>query len=122
MRPNTSSTYQYQFAHLCLMEFSVSVYAHFYLSPAEVTSKKKLRSCLPMICSLANENKRCFVRLLPNMKSSKEENKNFFSFEISCYILSMMSLSMMFVLFKGLKLKINKRINNGYQKHVIFNI
>ena len=46
--------FQYQFAHLTLMEFCVSVHAHIYLSPSEITSNKKLHSCLPMICGLAN--------------------------------------------------------------------
>ena len=62
--------FQYQFAHLTLMKFCV------YLSPAEIASNKKLHSCLPMICWLANENKRCFVRFLPKLKSSIEERNS----------------------------------------------
>ena len=68
--------FQYQFPHLTLMEFCVSVHAHIYLSPAETTSNKKLHSCLPMICGLANENKGFFVRFLPNLKSSIEERNS----------------------------------------------
>ena len=68
--------YQYQFAHLTLMEFCASVHAHIYLSPEEIISNKKLRSCLPMICGLANENERCSVRFLSNLKSSNEERNS----------------------------------------------
>ena len=68
--------FQHQFAHLTLMEICVSVHAHIYLSPAEITSNKKFISCLPMICGLGNENKRCFVRFLPNLKSSIEERNS----------------------------------------------
>ena len=67
---------QYQFAHLTLMEFCASVHAHIYLSPAEITSNKKLINCLPMICGLANENKGCFVRFLAGLKTSKEESNS----------------------------------------------
>ena len=42
--------FQCQFAHLTLMEFCVSVHPHIYLSPAEISNKKKKRpvtkSCL----------------------------------------------------------------------------
>ena len=68
--------YQYQFAHLTLMEFCASVHAHIYLSPAEIISNKKLHSCLPMICGLANENKRCFVRFLADLKTPNEERNS----------------------------------------------
>ena len=65
--------YQYQFAHLTLMEFCASVHAHIYLSPEEIMSNKKLRACLAMICGLANENEKCFVRFLANLKNSNEK-------------------------------------------------
>ena len=68
--------YQYQFAHLTLMEFCASVHAHIYLSPEEIISNKKLRSCLAMICGLANENKRCSVRFLSNLKGANEERNS----------------------------------------------
>ena len=68
--------YQYQFAHLTLMEFCASVHAHINLSPAEIISNKKLHSCLPMICGLANENKRCFVRFLAELKTPNEERNS----------------------------------------------
>ena len=68
--------YQYQFAHLTLMEFCASVYAHLYLSPEEIIRNEKLRSCLPMICGLANENKTCFVRFLAELKNSNEERNS----------------------------------------------
>ena len=68
--------YQYQFAHLTLMEFCASVHAHINLSPAEIISNKKLHSCLPMICGLANENKRCFVRFLADLKIPNEERNS----------------------------------------------
>ena len=68
--------YQYQFAHLTLMEFCASVHAHIYLSPAEIISNKKLHSCLPMICGLANENKRCFMRFLADLKTPNEESNS----------------------------------------------
>ena len=66
--------YQYQFVHLTLMEFCASIYAHINLSPDEILSNKKLRSCLSMICGLENENKRCFVRFLANLKDSYERS------------------------------------------------
>ena len=68
--------YQYQFAHLTLMEFCASVHAHIFLSPAKIISNKKLHSCLPMICGLANENKRCFVRFLADLKTPNEESNS----------------------------------------------
>ena len=63
----------YQFVHLTLMEFCASIHAHINLSPDEILSNKKLRSCLSMICGLKNESERGFVRFLANLKNSKEE-------------------------------------------------
>ena len=68
--------YQYQFAHLTLMEFCASVHAHIYFSPEEIMNNKKLCSCLPMICGLANENKRCFVRFLADLKTPNKERNS----------------------------------------------
>ena len=68
--------YQYQFAHLTLMEFCASIHAHIYFSPEEIMNNKKLRSCLPMICGLANENKRRFVRFLADLKTPNEERNS----------------------------------------------
>ena len=65
--------YQYQFVHLTLMEFCASVHAHVYLSSKEIIENKRLHSCLPMICGLTNENERCFVKFLPNLKNSNEK-------------------------------------------------
>ena len=64
---------QYQFVHLTLMEFCASIHAHINLSPDEILSNKKLRSCLSMICGLKNESERGFVRFLANLKNSIEE-------------------------------------------------
>ena len=65
--------YTYQFVHLTLMEFCASIHAHINLSPNEILSNKKLRSCLSMICGLKNESERVFVRFLADLKNSKEE-------------------------------------------------
>ena len=70
--------YQYQFVHLTLMEFCASIHAYINLSPDEILSNKKLRSCLPMICGLKNKNEKCFVRFLANLKTSKEECSSMF--------------------------------------------
>ena len=67
---------QYQFVHLTLMEFCASIHAHINLSPDEILSNKKLRSCLSMICGLKNENERGFVRFLANLKNSNEERNS----------------------------------------------
>ena len=68
--------YQYQFVHLTLMEFCASIHAHINLSPDEILSNKKLRSCLSMICGLKNESERGFVRFLANLKNSNEERNS----------------------------------------------
>ena len=70
--------YQYQFVHLTLMEFCASIHAYINLSPDEILSNEKLRSCLPMICGLKNKNEKCFVRFLANLKTSKEECSSMF--------------------------------------------
>ena len=67
---------QYQFVHLTLMEFCASIYAHIILSPDEILSSKKLRSCLSMICGLKNESERGFVRFLASLKNSNEERNS----------------------------------------------
>ena len=67
---------QYQFVHLTLMEFCVSIHAHINLSPDEILNNEKLRSCLSMICGLKNENERGFVRFFANMKNSNEERNS----------------------------------------------
>ena len=68
--------YQYQFVHLTLMEFCASIHAHISLSPNEILSNEKLRSCLPMICGLKNESERHFVRFLANLKNSNEKRNS----------------------------------------------
>ena len=67
---------QYQFVHLTLMEFCASIHAYINLSPDEILSNKKLRSCLSMICGLKNESERVFVRFLANLKNSNEERNS----------------------------------------------
>ena len=67
---------QYQFVHLTLMEFCASIHAHINLSPDEILSNKKLRSCLPMICGLQNENKETFLRFLASFKTSEQESNS----------------------------------------------
>ena len=67
---------QYQFVHLTLMEFCASIHAHIILSPDEILRKKKLRSCLSMICGLKNESERGFIRFLANLKNSNEERNS----------------------------------------------
>ena len=67
--------YQYQFVHLTLMEFCASVHAHIYLSSKEIIENKRLRSCLPMICGLKNENNRSFLKYFTTLKNLKEEEE-----------------------------------------------
>ncbi|XP_065643280.1 uncharacterized protein LOC136075013 [Hydra vulgaris] len=61
----------YQFAHLTIMEFCASVYAYNYLSSDEIMANERLKSCLPMICGLANKNQDSFLKFLADLNSSK---------------------------------------------------
>ena len=78
--------YQYQFVHLTLMEFCASIHAHINLSPGEIFSNKKLRSCLPMICGLKNESEKGFVRILANLKNSNEQRNSLLNAVISKFM------------------------------------
>ncbi|XP_065643357.1 NACHT, LRR and PYD domains-containing protein 3-like isoform X2 [Hydra vulgaris] len=62
----------YQFAHLTIMEFCASVYAYNYLSSNEIMANEMLKSCLPMICGLANKNQNTFLKFLVNLNASKK--------------------------------------------------
>ncbi|XP_065641218.1 NACHT, LRR and PYD domains-containing protein 14 [Hydra vulgaris] len=63
----------YQFAHLTIMEFCVSVYAYNCLSRKEIMANKKLRSCLSMICGLTNNKSRNnLIKFLVNLNRSNE--------------------------------------------------
>ncbi|XP_047131543.1 uncharacterized protein LOC105846136 [Hydra vulgaris] len=63
----------YQFAHLTIMEFCVSVYAYNCLSCKKIMAKKKLRSCLSMICGLTNnKNQNSLLKFLVNLNPSNE--------------------------------------------------
>ena len=77
---------QYQFVHLTLMEFCASIHAHINLSPDEILSNKKLRSCLSMICGLKNESERGFFRFLANLKNSNEERNSLLNALISKFM------------------------------------
>nr|XP_047131726.1 uncharacterized protein LOC105845779 [Hydra vulgaris] len=65
----------YQFVHSTIMEFCASVYVYNCLSCDEILANKKLKSCLSMICGLANKNQnillKFFVYLNPSKKSSE---------------------------------------------------
>ncbi|XP_065643389.1 uncharacterized protein LOC136075080 [Hydra vulgaris] len=68
----------YQFAHLTIVEFCASVYAYNCLSFDEIMGNKKLKSCLSMVCGLANKNQNSLLKFLaylnPSKKSSKESS------------------------------------------------
>ncbi|XP_065643382.1 NACHT, LRR and PYD domains-containing protein 12-like [Hydra vulgaris] len=60
----------YQFTHLTIMEFCASVYAYNCLSCDEILGNKKLKSCLSMICGLANKNQNSLLKFLVNLNES----------------------------------------------------
>ncbi|XP_065643394.1 NACHT, LRR and PYD domains-containing protein 14-like isoform X2 [Hydra vulgaris] len=60
----------YQFTHLTIMEFCASVYAYNCLSCDEIMDNKKLKSCLSMICGLANKNQNSLLKFLVNLNES----------------------------------------------------
>ncbi|XP_065643362.1 NACHT, LRR and PYD domains-containing protein 12-like isoform X1 [Hydra vulgaris] len=62
----------YQFAHLTIMEFCASVYAYNCLSNKEVMANKRLKSCLSMICGLANKNQNSLIKFLVNLNPLNE--------------------------------------------------
>ncbi|XP_047127144.1 uncharacterized protein LOC124808072 isoform X2 [Hydra vulgaris] len=62
----------YQFAHLTIMEFCASVYAYNYLSSDEIMDNKRLKSCLSMICGLANKNQNSLLKFLVYLNPSKK--------------------------------------------------
>ncbi|XP_047131586.1 NACHT, LRR and PYD domains-containing protein 3 isoform X2 [Hydra vulgaris] len=65
----------YQFAHLTIMEFCASVYAYNYLSSYEIMVNEKLKSCLSMICGLANKNQNSLIMFLGNLNPSKKSHE-----------------------------------------------
>ncbi|XP_047131737.1 NACHT, LRR and PYD domains-containing protein 1 homolog isoform X2 [Hydra vulgaris] len=68
----TNLGYYFQFSHLTIMEFCASVYAYNCLSIEDIMASKMLRSCLPMICGLANKDQNSLSKFLVNLNSSKE--------------------------------------------------
>nr|XP_047131707.1 NACHT, LRR and PYD domains-containing protein 3-like isoform X2 [Hydra vulgaris] len=68
----------YQFAHLTIMEFCASVYAYNYLSSDEIMVNKMLKSCLSMICGLANKNQNSLLKFLVNLNPSKKSHEESF--------------------------------------------
>ncbi|XP_065642348.1 NACHT, LRR and PYD domains-containing protein 3-like [Hydra vulgaris] len=65
----------YQFAHLTIMEFCASVYAYNCLSGDEIMANKKLKSCLSMICGLANKSPNSLLKFLVNLDPSNKSYK-----------------------------------------------
>ncbi|XP_047131713.1 uncharacterized protein LOC124810619 isoform X1 [Hydra vulgaris] len=65
----------YQFVHLTIMEFCASVYAYNCLSSDKIVANKRLKSCLSMICGLANKNPNSLLKFLVNLDSSKKTYK-----------------------------------------------
>ncbi|XP_065646257.1 NACHT, LRR and PYD domains-containing protein 1a-like isoform X2 [Hydra vulgaris] len=74
-RIETNRGYNYQFAHLTIMEFCASVYAYNYLSSEEIMADKRLESCLSMICGLTNTNQNSLLKFLVNLIPSKQSSK-----------------------------------------------
>ncbi|XP_065641438.1 NACHT, LRR and PYD domains-containing protein 14 isoform X3 [Hydra vulgaris] len=74
-RVETHLGYHYQFAHLTVMEFCASVYAYNVLSNEEIVANKNLKSCLPMICGLTNENQNSLLKFLVNLNPSNKSCK-----------------------------------------------
>ncbi|XP_065643445.1 uncharacterized protein LOC136075103 isoform X1 [Hydra vulgaris] len=62
----------YQFAHLTIMEFCVAVYAYNCLTSDEIMANERLKSCLSMICGLANKNPNSLLKFLVNLDPSKK--------------------------------------------------
>nr|XP_047135247.1 NACHT, LRR and PYD domains-containing protein 3-like [Hydra vulgaris] len=71
-RIETNLGYYYQFAHLTIMEFCVSVYAYNCLSSKEIIADKKLENCLSMICGLTNKRQNSLIKFLVNLDVSKK--------------------------------------------------
>ncbi|XP_065643594.1 NACHT, LRR and PYD domains-containing protein 12-like isoform X2 [Hydra vulgaris] len=78
--------YHYQFAHLTIMEFCASVYAYNCLSSDEIMANAKLKSCLSMICGLANKNQNSLLKFLIYLNPSK------ISYEESSILLPILEL------------------------------
>ncbi|XP_047135148.1 NACHT, LRR and PYD domains-containing protein 3 [Hydra vulgaris] len=71
-RIETNLGYYYQFAHLTVMEFCVSVYTYNCLSSEEIMADKRLKSCLSMICGLTNKSQNSLLKFLVNLNPSKK--------------------------------------------------
>nr|XP_047133752.1 NACHT, LRR and PYD domains-containing protein 3-like [Hydra vulgaris] len=74
-RIETNLGYYYQFAHLTIMEFCVSVYACNCLSSEEITVDKRLESCLSMICGLKNKSQNNILKFIVNLNPSKQSSE-----------------------------------------------
>ncbi|XP_047140352.1 NACHT, LRR and PYD domains-containing protein 9 isoform X2 [Hydra vulgaris] len=72
-RIETNLGYHYQFAHMTIMEFCVSVYAYNNFSGEEIIDNDKLKSCLPMICGLINKSQKSLMKFLVNLNNSNKE-------------------------------------------------
>ncbi|XP_065643330.1 NACHT, LRR and PYD domains-containing protein 4B-like isoform X2 [Hydra vulgaris] len=72
----------YQFAHLTIMEFCASVYAINHLSSDEIMANEMLKSCLSMICGLANRNQNSFLKFLVNLNPSKKYDESVILYSI----------------------------------------
>ncbi|XP_047139955.1 NACHT, LRR and PYD domains-containing protein 3 isoform X2 [Hydra vulgaris] len=70
-RIETNLGYHYQFLHLTLMEFCAAVYAYNKFSGEEIISKKKLNSCLSMICGLTNLSQNSLIRFLVDLNQGQ---------------------------------------------------
>nr|XP_047134056.1 NACHT, LRR and PYD domains-containing protein 3-like [Hydra vulgaris] len=100
-RIETNLGYYYQFAHLTIMEFCVSVYAYNCLSSEEIIADKRLESCLSMICGLTNKNQNSLLKFLVNLIPSKHSSKE--------------SLLLFSILDCLLKLSRQSKEENGFQ-------
>ncbi|XP_065643570.1 NACHT, LRR and PYD domains-containing protein 6-like [Hydra vulgaris] len=65
----------YQFAHLTIMEFCASVYAYNCLSCDQIIANDKLKSCLSMICGLANKSQNSLLKFLVELNPLKKPNE-----------------------------------------------
>ncbi|XP_047131112.1 NACHT, LRR and PYD domains-containing protein 13 [Hydra vulgaris] len=71
----TNTGCYYQFAHLAILEFCTSVYAYNCLSSEEIMANETLKSCLSMICGLANKNQNSLLKFLVNLNPLKKSNE-----------------------------------------------
>ncbi|XP_065682691.1 uncharacterized protein LOC124809578 [Hydra vulgaris] len=74
-RIETDHDCYYQFVNSTIMMFCASVYAYNCLSCDEILTNKKLKSCLSMICGLANKNQNNLIKFLVNLNPSKNSSE-----------------------------------------------